>query len=57
MSQSAKPETQDTIVQTPFVHVEFAFARVHLLPQAPQLFGSVWRLISHPSLTVPLQFA
>src|SRR6185312_1823274 len=56
-SQSAKPVLQDTIVQAPFVHVALALVREHLLPQAPQLLGSVWRLTSQPSLTVPLQLA
>jgi hypothetical protein len=55
--QSRNPGAQLTIVQVPFTHAEIPFAVIHTWPQAPQLFTSLLRLVSHPSAGFELQLA
>ncbi len=43
-------------VHVPSVQVAVAWTRTHGAPQAPQLLGSFWVLVSQPSASLPLQF-
>jgi len=54
-SQSAKPEAQAATAQLPPVQVALAWGSTQARPQAPQLSSLVRRLVSQPSLAVPLQ--
>ncbi len=54
--QSEKPATQDASAQLPVEQVEFAFAKAHALPHAPQLLVLV-RLASQPLAALPSQSA
>ena len=47
-SQSAYPALQVAITQAPAVHPDVAFARLHTVPQAPQLLAVVLVLVSQP---------
>ena len=54
-SQSAKPALHAEITQTPALQPDVAFARLHTLPQVPQLLTVVLVLVSQPLLTLPSQ--
>jgi hypothetical protein len=54
-SQSANPALQLAIAQAPAEQLETALGAEHALPQAPQLFTLVRRLVSHPLLAFPSQ--
>jgi hypothetical protein len=54
-SQSAKPAAQDATAQLPPVQVALAWGSTQARPQAPQWSSLVRRLVSQPSLAVPLQ--
>ena len=54
-SQSAKPEAHAATAHAPPAHVALAWGSAHVQPQAPQLASLVRRLVSQPSLAVPLQ--
>jgi hypothetical protein len=56
-SQSMKPVLQDLMAQFDALHVGVAFAKLHAVPQPPQLFTSLVVLISQPSEAVLLQSA
>ena len=56
-SQSAQPALHVPTVQAPAVHAATALARLHALPQAPQLAGDVLVSTSHPSTGFKLQSA
>jgi hypothetical protein len=51
-SQSTKPSAQVVMVQTPEVHVVVALGALHVLPQLPQLAGSVSRFVHSVAHTV-----
>src|SRR6266567_4308955 len=55
--QLAKPALQEATLQTLFEHAAVPLAALQTLPQAPQLFTLTWRLVSQPSLALPLQLA
>jgi hypothetical protein len=42
--------------QTPLLHIAGPLALLHTLPQPPQLFTSLFRLISQPLPALPSQF-
>jgi len=54
--QFAKPTLQVDTVQDPEVQEAVACAREQTFPQVPQLFTSVFELISHPFARIPSQF-
>jgi hypothetical protein len=54
-SQSAKPAAHAATPQVPPAQVALALGSTHARPHAPQLASLVWRLVSQPSLAVPLQ--
>ena len=54
-SQSAKPAAHAATPQLPPAHVALAWGSAHARPHAPQLASLVCRLVSQPSLAVPLQ--
>ena len=56
-SQSANPAAQVPSWQAPPWQVADAFAKLHALPQPPQLPALVVVSVSQPSATVPLQLA
>ena len=56
LSQFWKPALQDEMRQTPVEQVAVALARLHVVPQAPQLV-SVRVSVSQPSAGSPLQLA
>jgi len=56
-SQFLKFVLQLTIEQTPPTHAAVAFGSAHAFPHVPQFAKLVFRLISHPSVLFPLQFA
>src|SRR6185312_4722125 len=47
-SQLPNPALQAMTPHMPLAHPETAFARLHLVPQPPQLFGSVRTLTQDP---------
>lgn len=55
--QSKKPELQESIPHTPFIHPTVALGKLgQTTPHAPQLFTFVFKLISQPSAIFALQF-
>ena len=55
--QSAKPALHAAMVQPPLLHAARALARVHAVPQLPQLVVLEPRFASQPSAALPLQSA
>src|SRR4051794_29606060 len=55
LSMSAKPALQTSSAHLLAVHVATPLGSAHLLPHAPQLLTSVWRL--KPSSTCPSQLS
>ncbi len=54
--QSVKPELQAIILHAPFIHPTIALGKLgQAIPQAPQLFTFVFKLISQPSAIFALQ--
>ena len=56
-SQFAKPVLHEPTVHAPALHPAVALASEHVLPQRPQLRGSVPVAVSHPSEASPSQLA
>ena len=56
-SQSAYPVLQLAMVHCPETHASVALARLQTAPQDPQLFTSMFRFTSQPSIGLPLQSA
>jgi hypothetical protein len=54
-SQSPNPPLQAPMVHTPLTQLAPALANTQWLPQAPQLFTSVFKLASQPLVARPSQ--
>ena len=57
VAQWAKPGLQVPTAHLPWLQVGVPFAVVQMLPQVPQLLGSVWVFFSQPSAALMLQSA
>ena len=55
--QSVQPESQVAMAHTPISHAGVACGTTQDAPQAPQLAGSPWRLVSQPFAGSPSQFS
>ncbi len=56
-SQLAEPVLQTPRAQAPPTQLAVALAKAQRVPQAPQVPGSVWMLVSQPLVATPSQLA
>ena len=55
LSQSPQPELHVPIAHDPLLHAAPAFAKLHALPQSPQLPTLALMFVSHPFAALPSQ--
>jgi hypothetical protein len=55
LSQLPKPGSQVPSAHLPAMQVALALAKLHVVPQTPQLSGSVCRFFSQPLAALPSQ--